>query len=325
MREGGSCPAVCGAAYPHLFDVAFAALSCSCVGSLGKSPGHERQRAALADAHSARAALRQAPDSERTRPFEVRKADGSISLVLLLCTQAAWLTRPCAASHGVQQCFPSAQAGGLADAAFSSEDGASEAGTSQSGTVRGEERENGGAAPAPWSAAGAGVAAVSGRCAHPLQPVRAPGHTGAPAPTLHGAFDWPAEKDGIPDPLAPVPVLCEGSRTRMCAWQTRPGAWLSRPDVCTSVGRHSTQLCHTRLWHAAPTVAITRGAPCVMRECCASVVDAAQGAHRGGLGAAGAGAHGADGGGRGRAAGAQKGGRPAPAALLGPVYVCTFV
>ncbi|KAK9825893.1 hypothetical protein WJX81_002516 [Elliptochloris bilobata] len=54
-----------------------------------------------------------------------------------------------------------AEVGGLADAAFSSEDGASEAGTSQSGTVRGE--ENGGAAPAPWSAAGAGVAAVSGR------------------------------------------------------------------------------------------------------------------------------------------------------------------
>lgn len=66
----------------------------------------------------------------------------------------------------------SVQAGGLADAAFSSEDGASEAGTSQSGTVRGEERENGGAAPAPWSAAGAGVAAVSGRCASLLPPAR---------------------------------------------------------------------------------------------------------------------------------------------------------
>ena len=55
----------------------------------------------------------------------------------------------------------SAQAAGAADAAFSSEDGASEAGTSQSGAGRGE--ENGGAAPAPWSAAGAGVAAVAGR------------------------------------------------------------------------------------------------------------------------------------------------------------------
>jgi hypothetical protein len=62
-----------------------------------------------------------------------------------------------AATHALRQ------AGGAADAAFSSEDGGSEAGTSASGAGRGE--ENGGAAPAPWSAAGAGVAAVSGRCA----------------------------------------------------------------------------------------------------------------------------------------------------------------